>query len=280
MEVLFFLGLFAFMVFAMFAGYSAQQTRQTNLHEFSQRLQNGACQIPDGFFGKKLDGARVQGRYEGRRLSLEVSVTRSGDSSVTHGTYTVDVSNPVTNFEISTVGVMRRFGRWLGVVDDAVLGKQRLDEKYVVKRGGQRVGRLFHSGEMERLLDHVFGMGFDSIELRGERLSVTGTFGMSSMEPFELMRVFQQLNRMARLCERKQVEIKLSAAKATRRFGWTDGGHDVLCPYCRDTIPLGGGGDPVSACEHCNTVHHTECLEEAGGCVVFGCRGRESKHAA
>ena len=29
----------------------------------------------------------------------------------------------------------------------------------------------------------------------------------------------------------------------------------------------------LAACDACSTVHHQECLEEAGGCTVFGCDG-------
>ncbi|MFP5236666.1 MAG: NINE protein [Acidobacteriota bacterium] len=41
----------------------------------------------------------------------------------------------------------------------------------------------------------------------------------------------------------------------------------VACPYCRS--PLEDGEAVV--CEGCATPHHADCLEENGGCTVFGC---------
>ena len=29
----------------------------------------------------------------------------------------------------------------------------------------------------------------------------------------------------------------------------------------------------VNWCEQCQTVHHWECIQEAGGCTIFGCEG-------
>jgi TM2 domain-containing membrane protein YozV len=40
-----------------------------------------------------------------------------------------------------------------------------------------------------------------------------------------------------------------------------------VCPYCRSEIDQGGG----VTCEGCGTPHHVECLEENGGCTLFGC---------
>lgn len=41
-----------------------------------------------------------------------------------------------------------------------------------------------------------------------------------------------------------------------------------ICPYCRTEI---GQGEGV-ICGGCGTPHHSECLEENGGCTLFGCK--------
>jgi len=41
-----------------------------------------------------------------------------------------------------------------------------------------------------------------------------------------------------------------------------------VCPYCRTPIEEG----QASVCEGCGTPHHPECLEENGGCTLFGCK--------
>jgi TM2 domain-containing membrane protein YozV len=40
------------------------------------------------------------------------------------------------------------------------------------------------------------------------------------------------------------------------------------CPYCRTPFEL---DDAIVACSGCQTNHHADCLEENGGCTVFGC---------
>jgi TM2 domain-containing membrane protein YozV len=40
------------------------------------------------------------------------------------------------------------------------------------------------------------------------------------------------------------------------------------CPYCRTAFAL---DDAIVACAGCHTEHHADCLQENGGCTVFGC---------
>jgi TM2 domain-containing membrane protein YozV len=43
----------------------------------------------------------------------------------------------------------------------------------------------------------------------------------------------------------------------------------AVCPYCRSAIEL---AEPATVlCPGCGTPHHADCLEENGGCTVFGC---------
>jgi TM2 domain-containing membrane protein YozV len=40
------------------------------------------------------------------------------------------------------------------------------------------------------------------------------------------------------------------------------------CPYCRTAF---AAEDEIVACSGCVTNHHADCLQENGGCTVFGC---------
>ena len=40
------------------------------------------------------------------------------------------------------------------------------------------------------------------------------------------------------------------------------------CPYCRCLFV---DGDDIVTCPGCATKHHADCLQENGGCTVFGC---------
>jgi TM2 domain-containing membrane protein YozV len=40
------------------------------------------------------------------------------------------------------------------------------------------------------------------------------------------------------------------------------------CPYCRTAFEA---DDAIVTCSGCQTKHHADCLQENGGCTVFGC---------
>jgi hypothetical protein len=48
-------------------------------------------------------------------------------------------------------------------------------------------------------------------------------------------------------------------------------GGDPVCPYCRDGVRP---DEEQRACPSCDTRHHGDCWDEAGGCTLLGCRGR------
>lgn len=50
-------------------------------------------------------------------------------------------------------------------------------------------------------------------------------------------------------------------------------GAGLVCPYCRDGI----ADEEVTPCAACGTLHHVECLAEAGGCTILGCRARPER---
>ena len=79
------------------------------------------------------------------------------------------------------------------------------------------------------------------------------------------------LSRIASLCERVPVKPKVKITKLKERtpLAWTYGGKRARCPYCRDVVDI--HGRDVDACVACATIHHKECLQEAGGCTVLGC---------
>jgi TM2 domain-containing membrane protein YozV len=41
----------------------------------------------------------------------------------------------------------------------------------------------------------------------------------------------------------------------------------AICPYCRTPVEE----SEAVVCQGCGTPHHADCLEENGGCTVFGC---------
>jgi hypothetical protein len=71
----------------------------------------------------------------------------------------------------------------------------------------------------------------------------------------------------------------LSGEAAPVALAWREAeGGEVLCPYCRDGLQV--EALELARCEDCHTVHHAECLEEAGRCSIFGCGGERRQRVA
>lgn len=93
-----------------------------------------------------------------------------------------------------------------------------------------------------------------------------------AMRPASFEAVFDALERLLPLLQRAPLTIRVAGAERAA-VAWTVDARTV-CPYCRD-----GLGEDVAACDACHTAHHRECLAEAGGCTVFGCRGGPRREA-
>jgi hypothetical protein len=266
---------FAVMTIAISISTKAQ--RASDLEDLAQRLNGARVSLGATLFGgETLHDARVHGgSYEGHDVDVRYE-RRGGKNKVTYAHVEVRVENPVAGFRIEPAGTMNRLGRWLGVVSDTKIGNERVDDRFILSGRPDALQSLFARGDAERALGAIFnGEGGDEVELSGTTLRArVRTHGVN---PDKVMIVVRHLVALARLCDRKPVEIKILGPKP--KFVWTGGTEQALCPYCRDQVDP-DGSLALDACERCDTVHHAECLSEAGGCTVFGCGGGRERSRA
>jgi hypothetical protein len=126
------------------------------------------------------------------------------------------------------------------------------------------------AGELEldqavaRLLD---SHGQTRVTLGGGVLRAEAPLHDEALDPRALHSTLRALAVIARLVTRDMVSTP--AAREGRAFAWTAAGGALRCPFCKDDL------DPkaldVEACVACRTLHHGECLGDAGGCTVLGC---------
>jgi len=255
-------------VIALARAFHAQQLKE--LERLAAFL-DGTVHADDGWFAS-LSGAKVRGSYQGHRVEARYEIRGSGKSKQTWVVVHVRVQAPISGFRIRPAGVIKRVGRWLGLVHDTKTGNARVDDRFILDGRPEALAGLFAQGDAERQLDSLFkGQRAGEVELRGERLSTS--FRVTGVNRAKVAGAILHLVALAKLCDRKPIQVKIKGGSpATKRFGWTGGTGQAMCPYCRDGIESAGELE-LSACSSCNTVHHTECLEEAGGCTVFGCGG-------
>ena len=126
--------------------------------------------------------------------------------------------------------------------------------------------------EVHAALDTLFGlMGAKVASIGDGWLRVEREVTDYALSPPSLDRALRQMLQVAALWDSNEV----STARLGIRLAWTGGEGRTLCPYCRDALDP----DEAAGCDSCRTLHHTECLTEAGGCTIYGCRGGQPESA-
>ncbi|MCO5165555.1 MAG: hypothetical protein M9894_04190 [Planctomycetes bacterium] len=269
LPVLMVLGVVAFFALVLAIDQADKGEKARALSAFLRRLEGGHGRTELGFF-EGLEGAWVEGRLGGLPVSLTFERRSAGKSHYHLAFHAVEVDNPAADFTLSRAGVLDRLGQWLGVTRRTDLHPD-LDDDLVLRTGRSgAVKALLQQGELGRALRELLdGFELDEVRLEGGRLQVEERVGRSTLGAARLHELYTRLVRVARLCSRRPVPVKVKGLSVKPRFAWTGEGQAALCPYCRDEVPLEGGD--VEACDRCGTLHHRACLDEAGGCTIFGC---------
>lgn len=243
------LALLAWAVFALFQllRRAAWRDRLEQLGRFARELRRGALE------GGDRPDAPIIVRAEHDGLPYRLVVRPEGLRGVTHELW---AWNSLLTFDLSRASLQARL------------------------RGEPRkpAGELELDQAVARLLD---SHGQTRVTLGGGVLRAEAPFDDAALEPRALLSTLRALAVIARLVTRDMVATP--AAREGRAFAWTAAGGALRCPFCKDD--LDPKGLDVEACAACRTLHHGECLGDAGGCTVLGCtaapsaRERAGRHA-
>ena len=266
-ELIPFIVMFGLVMLVMYLVHANQLSQQKELETFARRLDEGVVRGRLGMFGGS--DVKIEGHVGGRRVRVRIYVVTNGKHSETMIQFRVDARNALADFEVTKTNLFNRIGRATGFVTDTSIGDKRIDQKYILKGRAPSLKQLFRqSPKLEWCFDEVFARhGLSKIELRLG--SITSERSMGRANAARLLETVRALSRIASLCEREQVNTKIKILGEQKAFAWTYGGKGARCPYCRDDV--NPQGDDVTACPECRTLHHAECLDEAGGCTVLGC---------
>lgn len=266
-----FIWMFSVVLFLVLSHLGTKATVR-KLEAFRDALVGGRASIEMPWYAG-LSAARVEGRLDGREVTLRFEKRGSGKHKYHVAVYEVEVDHPVADFTAEDEGVLDDLWRWLGISSSKVVGQG----VKLTGAGTRPAERLFQRGDLLRVVRRLLQLPGErgGVKLRGRTLSMERRVGGSVLDTPDLLRTFRSLLDAAALCGRAQVELpKIKLRPRVGTFAWTGGGAAALCPYCRDGIAEDGEG--AAACDRCGTAHHAECLAEAGGCTVFGCGGREA----
>ena len=234
---------------ALFAVVLGERTvRRKTLATFAGSLQNGEA------------GDRwARGSLAGRGVELRLERAHGRRQQVLE----LGVRDPAVELELAPEGLLDALGRLAGRSEPIPPG---VPEGVVVRQGQAQARRLLQEEEAAPLLRELLQRG-QRLTVRGGRLRLTRT--PPWLSPEYLARTLALLRSLVALLDRRRLDVKVKGETAV--FGWTGEGQAIRCPFCRDDLEP--EGPAATACPDCGTLHHAACLEEAGGCTVFACRG-------
>ncbi|MBX3466493.1 MAG: hypothetical protein KF878_06300 [Planctomycetes bacterium] len=220
------------------------RARVDGLTAFARGLHDGRIEGA-GFY--EAGAAVVSGARRGRRVRLVVQRERV--------TLEVRVEHPVAAFDLTRPALPARLGR-------AVRGASR---PWALGRHEGLAPGALERVEVERALERLFR------DHRVTRLTLGPTLRaerpLGDLDPDALEAAFDLLAEVAAPFERRAVAVR---AVPGDHFACSGGGR-LRCPYCRDDLSL--DDERLAPCGACRTLHHVDCLDEAGGCTVMGCEG-------
>ncbi len=229
------------------------------------RLEAGRVLTPQRLLGG-IAGWGVDGRREGHAVQLRLRTDRGGESPLIGCVCKVEVPHGFGRFRVRRRGELSRwlFGR---------RGTDWFDDQLTVDQEEFATERQLQSRELREVIRELFELGLRTFEQRGGQLIGVWRGATYEVNEHRLDQLLGGLVRAAKLCERRRVHVASTGRIEVREsFGWTAGGGEVLCPYCRS------GADPAqgdaAVCESCGTLHHAECYAELGKCTILACDGR------
>lgn len=278
--------LFAFLLFAIFlvgvpllaVMARADQRRHAvrEVQAFAGLLDGGVAHIAKADFWNGLDECRAEGRLDDHDVRVSFARRGGGKHAYTAIIYAVEVHHPASAFEVAEVDAIEGLFRFLGLASTDELR----DGNLVLRKGGAPAGRLLQAADVRTAMKKVLNtLGVSAVSLKGATLTIEQRGQIHAHSMHTTLRTLLEL---AKLVGRRRVdELKIVARERTpapatdlaTRFAWTGGGEAARCPYCRDE--LDAAAPEAAACERCGTVHHRECLAEAGDCSVFGCGAKD-----
>lgn len=266
--------------------WQTRDRRRRALERFARdRLEGGKVVEVGSFASGRTYVARYEGRWRG--VSLEIGERLLPGTALSQLTLRTKLEHTRAQFSIAPTDWLGRAARNLGFTPYMNLGDAELDQRYTVSgRERERVQALVRGG-LGALLDEAFvDLGARALVVEGETLDLV--FPETGPEPFAevdvLARRVDLLARLAAACDRRALPaepgrplrlvwrgVQSSAARSgegvsaasvqvTPREG-------ARCPYCHDDLDVA----EAEPCPGCSTLHHRECLDEAGGCTVLGC---------
>ncbi len=274
MELLFSLLMIAVVTAVIALGAQAKAARLARIAAFKHTLERGQGKTALSW-AEGLASAWVRGWIDELEVSLSFERRGAGKHKYHVAIFEVPVEHSPGDFELEAPSVWRDLGAMFGLVDEPerIPGAGGL-----AVEGGTAARRLVQQAAVTAALGRLRAAGARRVWLRDGTLGTELRVNDEVLEPRALRAVFTHLGEVARACRRRELKIEVKDRARAPRFAWTGGGEVALCPYCRDEVAP--ESEAAADCDACGTVHHRECLAEAGGCTVFGCAAGRPRERA
>ncbi len=262
-----------FIFFACFVGvifligHFVQQNRTTNLKRFASEFRGRITNEPSFLNSSYL----IEGESEGFPFILETRVS-GGKHKTHHFTFTIDHNFDCGHMKISQKGFFSGLGESLGLTSNQKIGRADIEDKYSMSGSVLDLSEFFAEKGRLRAVDYLKRFGISEITITPREIIAYGrNLGYSSKK---LSPIVETLGRISASSDSVQLSVREKNVKVT---GTPQKAILVNsrpnCPYCRDTID--SRREDIVRCRECNTPHHGECYDEAGGCTIYACKTKK-----
>lgn len=248
----------------LWVSHVTHQALVATLRGLGERLEGGQVTVSGVWATTPV--LELRGALRGHAVRVHFARRGRGRSTYRVTALEVQVRHPVGDFEVREDTTLDRLERWLGVA-----AGEELEPGLVTRSRSGGAGALLQAREVQAAVKRVLALpGVSGVALRRGTLHVD-----QRAAPWVdgLATALEAIVALAKLVGREPLPEVAVRPRAGARFAWTGGEAEPRCPYCRDA--LDPAAPVAAACDRCGTVHHRDCLAEAGGCTVFGCGARE-----
>lgn len=219
----------------------------------------------------------VEGRHMGRDLTLRVTTRpRFPFRGMVY-----PMTAKLALHHAPDISLRIRHDRGLAAVEKAaglvrdleVAGGGRFDQKYLVEADDAPAHAPLADENVRRAVDELL-VRWDLDEIRIQRGKLVVKGDSRRLGQRMLRGLLEELEVLAHAYDRRPaLDLGLK-----ERFFWVGGSDNApRCPFCHDTLETEEKVD-VSSCGLCQTLIHSECFAENGGCPILGCGGRGVDH--
>ncbi len=231
--------------------------RIAQLNSFALNFNGQITKSPSLFNSKYV----IQGQVNSNCLTLTIKIG-SDKKRTNHFDFALQHNFNCKQMEISRKDRLAGLNEFFGLSSNLQIGHPDIESWYYLSGDQSDLSRFFASPQRRDAIIHLTNMGMTKFLITSNRIIAYGA------------NLGYDANYFARIVDYLKIIAETKTLTHVKVEQPPKAHLHPTCPYCRDLInPAQEAG---IACHTCKTIHHAECMTEAGGCTIYACDNRNS----